>query len=72
MCTSDRLVIDIGEVHHAADRKAALLQMTLEKIFEDVSAEVADVGIRVDGRTAGVEREIPSLAGTRGDLLQPT
>ena len=70
MGSPDRLVVDIREVHHAADHEAPLAEMTLEEILEDVGPEVADMGVGVDGRAARVEGEGLTLAGAGRDRLK--
>jgi hypothetical protein len=46
---------DIGDVHDVLDMIAVEFEDADEQIFKDVGAEVADVGIVVDGEAAGVE-----------------
>ena len=58
---ADGLVIHVGEVHHAMDLEAAGFEMPLEEVLEDVGAEVADVGVVIDRRAAGVH--LHALAG---------
>ena len=52
---ADRLVVHIGQVHDPLDLEAAIFQVALEEILEKVSAEVPDVRVVVDRRTAGIE-----------------
>ena len=62
-------VADIRDVHNVADVVAGPQQHALEDVLEDIRAEVADVGVVVDGRSAGVEAD---LAGRdRGERLFP-
>ena len=52
---ADGFVVDVGEIHDAFDRKAAVFKVALEEILEEVGAEIADVGVVVDGGAARVE-----------------
>jgi hypothetical protein len=63
----DRLVVDVGDVHDVGDVEAAKLQESLEQVLEDISPPVADVGIVVDRRPAGVELDLARL--DRDELL---
>ena len=54
---ANRLVVDIGDVHHPMHLVTAQLQMALKQIFEDVSAKIPDVCAAVDGRPTGVDAD---------------
>src|SRR4029453_4677062 len=56
---ADRLVVDVGDVHHPMHLVTAQLQMTLKQIFEDVSAKISDVCAAVDSRSASVDTDRP-------------
>jgi hypothetical protein len=60
-------VTDVGDVHDVTHLKAVPAQYALQHIFEQERAEVADVLIVVDGRTARIE---PDRAG-RLERLEP-
>ena len=55
---ADGFVVHVGQVHDALDLESAVFEMALEKIFEEVGAEIADVGVVVDGRSAGVDLDL--------------
>src|ERR1700694_202554 len=55
----DDAIFDIGEVHHLRDAVPLLEEDPAQEILEEEGAEVADVGIVVDGRAARVH---PNLA----------
>ena len=55
---ADGFVVHVGQVHDALDVEPAVFKMALEKILEEVGAEIADVGVVVDGRTAGVDLDL--------------
>ena len=67
---ADRLVVHVGEVHHALDRIAARFEMTLEQVLENVRAEIADVRVAVDGRPAGVEFDRAGVLVERHELFE--
>ena len=54
---ADDLVVDVGDVHHPADRVAAPAQVADEQVGEQERAEVADVGRAVDRRPARVDAD---------------
>ena len=70
--TTDRFIIHVREIHHAPHVEATLTQMPLEQVLKDVSTEVPDMRMGIDGRSAGVEGEAPALAGSGNNLLQRT
>ena len=55
LTTPDRFVVHVGQIHHAVDLEPPRLQVTLEEVFKQVGAEVADVGVVVDRGAARVE-----------------
>ena len=52
---TDRLVINVGDVHHAIHLVAAQLEMPLEQIFKDVGAKISDMRPAINGRSASVD-----------------
>jgi hypothetical protein len=58
---ADGFVVDISEVHHAEDMVSPGFEVALEQILKEIGAEVADVGVVVDGGTAGVHADRASL-----------
>ncbi len=48
-------VADIGDVHHMFDLVTVEFQHPAQQIFEDIGAQVADMGVVVDGRAAGIQ-----------------
>ena len=55
---ADGFVVHVGQVHDALDAESAVFEMALEKILEEVGAEIADVGMVVDRRSAGVDLDL--------------
>ena len=66
---ADRLVIDIGEIHHPIHTQAAVFQVTLQQVLENIGAEIPDVGEIVNRGSAGVEPHHTGLAGRK--ILHP-
>ncbi len=62
-----RLVIDVREVHDLADLPAVELDRPAQNILEYVGAEVADVGVVVNGRPARVHADFTAVQ--RRELL---
>src|ERR1043166_4634675 len=60
-CAADRFVVHIGDVHDAMDFVTAQFEMTLQEVFEDVSAKVANVRAAVNRRPAGVDVDLAVL-----------
>ena len=62
-----REVSDVGDVHHVAHRVSVPAQHALQHVLEQERAEVADVLVVVDGRTARVEpdRRRPAASGSK-------
>ena len=52
---ADRLVVHVGEVHHLLHLHAVELYDAAQHVLERVRPEVADVGVVIDRRPAGVE-----------------
>jgi len=55
---SNGFVIDVRQIHHTIDLKAARLQMALQQVFEQKRSEIADVRVRIDGRSAAVHLHV--------------
>jgi hypothetical protein len=68
--TADRLVVHVCEIHHALDLEAARLEVPLEQVLEDVSAEVADVRVIIDRGSAGVHRHAFPRGIERDEFLE--
>ena len=68
--TANCFVIHIGEIHHAIDLQAPILQMPLQQILENVGAEISDMREIINSRPAGVETHLPRLA--RHEVLDLT
>ena len=58
---ADGFVVHVGQVHNPFDLKSAVFKMALEEILEEVGAEISDMGVVVDGRSAGVDLDFFSL-----------
>jgi hypothetical protein len=67
--TPNGLVVDIGQIHHLDDFEPAILQNAPEQILENIGPEIADVGVVVDRRTAGIEADLAGVDGFQN--LQP-
>src|SRR5580700_1463605 len=50
----DRLIIHVGDVHHAIDGEPSGFEMPLQQVFKEIGAEVADMGKRINGRSASI------------------
>ena len=61
--TADGLVIHIGQIHHPLNFEPPEFQMPLQQVFKNVSAEIADVGVIVDCRPAGVHAHAAGFEG---------
>jgi hypothetical protein len=48
-------VADIGNIHDVLDPIAIVQQDPFENVFENIGAQIADVGIIVNRRPAGVQ-----------------
>ena len=66
---ADRLVVHVGEIHHAFDLEAARLQMPLQQVLEDVGAEISDVREIVNSRPACVELHAVPVGIERAELF---
>jgi hypothetical protein len=60
-------VADVGDVLDQLDAQARLLGGATDQVRQQEGAHVADVGVAVDGRPAGVERQ--QSRHERADLL---
>ena len=60
---------DVGQVHDLGDVVAEVLEGTAEHVGEDVSPEVADVRVLVDGRAARVDPDASRI--DRPQVLLP-
>ena len=49
---------DVGDVHHVLDLVVEILHDPAEHVGEDIGAEIADVGVHVHGRAAGVDADL--------------
>jgi hypothetical protein len=58
---ADCFIVDVGEVHDAVDLEAAGFEVALEKVFENIGAEIADVGMIIDRGAAGVHGDGPGI-----------
>ncbi len=65
----DGLVVDVRDVHDVEDPVAPVEQEALEEVLEDVGAPIADMGVVVDGRAAGVQLDHAGLEGD--EVLDP-
>ena len=66
LALADRLVIHVGEVHHLGDLVAAELQRPAQQVLPDERPEIADVGVVMDCRPAGVH---PHPVGLQRDEI---
>jgi hypothetical protein len=66
-CVADNLVVYVGDVHDVAHRVSTLPQEPAQKVDGDEGAEVADVSVVVNGRTAGVHADF--AVAQRTELL---
>ena len=51
----------VGDVHDMIDLQSVVLQHPSQNVLEDVGAQVADMGVIVDRRTAGVHARLAGL-----------
>src|ERR1700683_5351661 len=51
---ADSFIVKIGDIHHAIDGVPSGFEMSLQQVFEEVSAEVADMGERINRRPASI------------------
>ena len=66
---ADRLVVDVGEVHHLTNLHAVELHNATQHILEGVGAEIADMGEVIDRRSAGVQTD--RVVGERRERFHP-
>ena len=69
---ANRLVVDVGDVHHPMHLVTAQLQMALKQIFEDVGAKIPDVCAAVDGWSASVHADRPCAGIARLEFFDLT
>ena len=55
---ADDLVVHVGDVHDVMDLVSALAQVAAQNVHGHEGAEVADVAVVVDGRSAGVHADL--------------
>jgi len=60
---ADGLVVDVGEVHDLGDLVTRQLQSAAQNVLEEEGPEIADVGVVVHRRPAGVEAHAAFLEG---------
>ncbi len=58
---ADGLVVDVGDVHNVFDGETAVFQVSSEYVIEQECAEVAYVGVSVNGRSARIDGSHPFL-----------
>ena len=54
---------DVGDVHDAQYVIACVAQVFFQHILHDIGAQVADVGVVIDGRAAGIHLHLARLVG---------
>src|ERR1700693_533701 len=54
----DDAVLDVGQIHHLGDAVSLLQQDPAQQVLEEKGAEVADVRVVVDGRTARIHPDV--------------
>jgi len=57
--STDRFVVNIGDVHHAMHLIAAQLEVPLEQVFKHICAEISNMRPAVNGRAARVHFDWP-------------
>jgi len=67
---ADCFVIHIGDVHNAMHLVTTQLEMTLEQIFEDVSAKISDVRAAVNRWAASVDVDVVRCRIPRPEFLE--
>ena len=63
LSVADGLVIDVGVVHDVLQPETFVFQIPAKDVQRDEGAEVAEMGIFVDGRPAGVHADLTCLEG---------
>ena len=58
-------VADVGDIHDAADVVAEVAQALFQHVLHDIAAQVADVGVMVDRRAAGVHFDDIGMVGDK-------
>ena len=66
---ANRLVIDVGQIHHPLDRVTARFEMPLQQVFENIGAKIPDVRVAVNGWPAGVHLHRATIRIERMELL---
>jgi len=61
-----RLIIHICDIHHVCDFVAHKNQESFEQVFKSIGSEIADMGMIIDSRPAGVEFDFPFFQGLKG------
>ena len=46
---------DIGDIHDMLDREVIPIQHTPQEIFKNISAQIADMGVIINSRSAGIQ-----------------
>ena len=68
---ADDLVVHVGDVHDVVERIAAARSHAAQDVLEGEGAEIADVGVVVDGGAAGVHADGVVVGGSEFlDLLR--
>src|SRR6266404_6596394 len=63
----NRFVVHIGEIHYPLNFEAPCFQMPMQKVLKNISAEIADMRVRINGRSACVELNL--RRSDRGELF---
>ena len=53
----------VGDVHHVLDLVPVEFEHTAQNILKEIGAQVADVGVVVDGKAAGVQLDLGRREG---------
>src|SRR5262249_36132560 len=54
----NRFVVDISEIHYPLNAKTPCFQMPMQEVLKNISAEIADVRVRIYRRSARVELDL--------------
>jgi hypothetical protein len=71
MRLGDDLVVHVGEVHDLRHRVATALEHAPQLVLEEERPEVADMGVIVDGRAAGIHPHPAFLQRLEGNRPSP-
>jgi len=52
---------DIGDIHHPFNAISVIFQSALQEVFKEIRAEIAEMGIIINRRTAGIETDSARL-----------